>query len=60
FPAVWIFSILTIGFGWFLLQPGLGLGWAASKTDNPWKARAFGLVAHTVFGLGMWGLALAV
>lgn len=60
FPAVWAFSLLTIGFGWFLLQPGLGLGWAASKTDAPWRARGFGLLAHTVFGLGMWGVALAV
>ena len=60
FPAVWVFSILTIGFGWFLLQPGLGLGWAASKTDAPWRARGLGLLAHTVFGLGMWGGALAV
>ncbi len=58
--AVWIFSILTIGFGWFLLQPGLGLGWAASKTDDPWRARGLGLLAHTVFGLGMWGIALVV
>ena len=60
FLPVWVFSILTIGFGWFLLQPGLGLGWAASKTDAPWKARGLGLLAHTVFGLGMWGMALGV
>ena len=60
FMAVWVFSILTIGFGWFLLQPGLGLGWAASKTDNPWRARGLGLLAHTVFGLGMWGMSLVV
>ena len=60
FLPVWAFSLLTIGFGWFLLQPGLGLGWAASKTDTPWRARGLGLLAHTVFGLGMWGLALAV
>lgn len=53
FPA-WVFSILMLGFGWFLLQPGLGLGMAAAKTPNPTKARALGLVAHTVFGIGLW------
>lgn len=54
FVPLWIFSLLTIAAGWFLLQPGMGLGWAASKTPNPWKVRGLGLVAHTVFALGMW------
>ena len=58
FLPAWIFSILMVGFGWFLLQPGLGLGWAASKTPNPWTVRAMNLVAHTVFALGLWGGAL--
>ena len=53
FPA-WVFAILMLGFGWFLLQPGMGLGWAAARTGAPWKARALGLAAHTVFGLGLW------
>ncbi len=59
FLPVWIFSLLTIAAGWFLLHPGMGLGWAAAKTPNPWKVRGMGLVAHSVFGLGMWGAALA-
>ncbi|MBW4709775.1 DUF2938 domain-containing protein [Roseobacter sp. YSTF-M11] len=54
FMPAWIFALLTIGFGWFVLHPGLGLGWAASKTPDPWKARAMGLAAHSVFGLGLW------
>ncbi|MGA9433255.1 MAG: DUF2938 domain-containing protein [Roseobacter sp.] len=54
FAPAWGFSILMLGFGWFLLQPGLGLGWAAAKTPNPAKARVLGLVAHTVFGAGLW------
>lgn len=58
FLPAWIFSILMVGFGWFLLQPGLGLGWAASKTPAPWKVRGLNLVAHTVFGLGLWAGAL--
>lgn len=54
FLPAWIFAIVTIAAGWFLLQPGMGLGWAASRTPNPWKARIKGLIAHTVFGLGLW------
>lgn len=57
FPA-FVFSILMVGFGWFLLQPGMGLGWAASKTPNPWKVRIMNLAAHTVFALGLWAGAL--
>lgn len=60
FVPVWIFALLTISAGWFLLQPGMGLGWAASKTPNPLKTRAFGLVAHTWFGVGMWATALII
>ncbi|MGP6086907.1 DUF2938 family protein [Antarctobacter jejuensis] len=58
FWQAWIWGIVTIAGGWFLLQPGMGLGWAASKTPNPSKVRGLGLVAHTVFALGMWGTAL--
>ncbi|WP_298844145.1 DUF2938 domain-containing protein [uncultured Roseobacter sp.] len=53
FPA-WLFSILMLGFGWFLLQPGLGLGMAASRTPDPTRVRVLGLIAHTVFGVGLW------
>ncbi|EHS49000.1 hypothetical protein PDO_0756 [Rhizobium sp. PDO1-076] len=57
FLPAWILGILTVGAGWFLLQPGLGIGWAASKTPNPTKVRALNLVAHTVFAIGLWGTA---
>ena len=60
FLPLWIYAIVTVGFGWFLLHPGLGLGWGASKTPAPWKVRALGLVAHTVFGLGMFAAAVVV
>lgn len=59
FLPVWIYAILTIGAGWFLLQPGLGLGVALSKTPNPNKGRILGLIAHTWFGIGLWIGALA-
>ena len=58
-PA-WIFGIATLAFGWFLLQPGLGLGWAASRTPNPAKVRALNLVSHTVFGVGLYLTALLI
>jgi DUF2938 family protein len=58
-PA-WIFAVLTIAAGWFLLHPGMGLGWAASKTPNPWKARGLGLVSHSIFGIGLWVVALVL
>ncbi len=60
FLPAWILGILTVGAGWFLLQPGLGIGWAASKTPNPTKVRALNLAAHTVFALGLWGTALLI
>ena len=59
FLTVWVFSLITIAAGWFLLQPGMGLGWAASKMPNPWKVRGLGMVAHTVFAFGMWLVAIA-
>ena len=58
FLPAFIWGIVTVGAGWFLLQPGLGIGWAASKTPNPAKVRAMNLIGHTVFALGMWATAL--
>ncbi|MGJ4855674.1 DUF2938 domain-containing protein [Labrys sp. KB_33_2] len=60
FLPAWILGIVTVGAGWFLLQPGLGIGWAASKTPNPTKVRLLNLVAHTVFAVGLWGTALII
>ncbi len=54
FLPAWIFAIVTVAAGWFLLQPGMGLGWAASRTPNPTRVRAISLLNHTVFGLGLW------
>jgi hypothetical protein len=58
FPAIWLFGVLTIAAGWFLLFPGMGLGWALSKVDHPWRERAWGLLAHSTFAAGMWAAAL--
>lgn len=60
FLPAFIWGILTVGAGWFLLQPGLGIGWAASKLPNPNTARAMNLIAHTVFAIGLYGTALLI
>jgi hypothetical protein len=54
FLPIWLFGLLTISAGWFLLFPGMGLGWALAKVPNPWGERTMGLVEHTVFALGMF------
>ncbi|QRM57704.1 DUF2938 domain-containing protein [Sinorhizobium sp. BG8] len=60
FIPAWIMGIVTVGAGWFLLQPGLGLGWAASKLPNANTVRFLNLVAHTVFALGLYGTAFII
>lgn len=57
FLPAFIWGIVTVAAGWFLLQPGLGIGWAASKTPNPMKVRGLNLAGHAVFALGMWATA---
>jgi Protein of unknown function (DUF2938) len=57
FGPAWIFGLATILFGWFLLQPGLGIGWAAEKLPNRWRVRLLGLVGHSVFAAGLYAIA---
>ena len=45
---------VTVGAGWFILQPGMGAGIAASRRPNPWTIRLLNVAAHTVFGMGLW------
>ncbi|SEL99392.1 Protein of unknown function [Bosea lupini] len=56
-PAL-IVGIVTVGCGWFILQPGMGFGLAASKRPNANQVRLIGLINHVVFGLGLWLAAL--
>jgi hypothetical protein len=60
FLPAWILGLVTVGAGWFLLQPGLGLGVAASKLPNANTVRVFNLISHTVFALGLYGTALLI
>jgi hypothetical protein len=58
-PAL-LFGIGTVVFPFFLMQPSLGLGIAASRTPNPTQARLKSVATHTVFGVGLYLSALAM
>ncbi|MFC7422206.1 DUF2938 domain-containing protein [Iodobacter arcticus] len=55
-----LFGIATVVFPFFIMQPGMGAGLAASKTPNPKQARLRSLMTHTVFGMGLYGTALGL
>ena len=55
-----IVGLITIGAGWFLLQPGMGAGIAASKRPNANQIRMLNIVGHIVFGLGLYATALLI
>jgi hypothetical protein len=57
-PAL-VFGLATIVAPFFILQPGMGAGVMASRTPNPTQARLRALMAHTVFGVGLYLSALA-
>lgn len=58
-PAL-AFGIATVVFPFFIMQPGLGAGIAASKTPKPNQARARSILTHVVFGLGLYGAAVVL
>ena len=58
-PAL-LYGIGTVVFPFFIMQPSLGFGIAASKTPNPTQARLKSLMTHIVFGLGLYVCALGV
>ena len=58
-PAL-AYGVGTVVFPFFLMQPSLGLGIAASHTSNPMQARLKSLATHTVFGIGLYLCALGL
>ena len=58
-PAL-LYGIGTVVFPFFIMQPSLGFGIAASRTPNPTQARLKSLMTHIVFGLGLYVCALGV
>ena len=53
-PAL-IIGVVTVAAPFLLMQPGMGAGIAASKMPKPNVARLRSLMAHSVFGLGLYG-----
>lgn len=51
-PAL-IVGLITLVAPFFVLQPALGAGIAASRTPHPNAARLRSLIAHLCFGLGL-------
>lgn len=58
FLPAFMLGMVTIGAGWFLLQPGMGAGWAASNRPNAMQIRGLNIAAHTLFAIGLYGTAL--
>lgn len=56
-PALMI-GLATLVAPFFLMQPGMGLGIAASRAPKPNQARLRSVLSHSVFGLGLYGAAL--
>lgn len=50
-------GIGTVAAPFFVLQPGMGAGIAASRTPRPNASRLQSLVTHAVFGLGLFATA---
>jgi hypothetical protein len=58
-PALAV-GIGTVAAPFLLMQPGMGIGIAASRTQNPTSARLQSLITHTVFGFGLYASGWAV
>jgi hypothetical protein len=52
-PAL-IIGFVTLVAPFFIMQPAMGAGIAASKTPRPNVARLRSLATHTVFGIGLY------
>jgi len=58
-PAL-VVGVVTVVLPLFVLQPGMGLGIAATKAPSPNAARLRSLMSHTIFGVGLYVAALGV
>ncbi|MEW9624635.1 DUF2938 domain-containing protein [Rhodanobacter geophilus] len=57
-PPALGFGLATVIFPFAVLQPGMGGGFAASRTPRPNRARLRSLLTLAVFGCGLYGSAL--
>lgn len=58
-PALAV-GFCTVAAPLFVMQPAMGMGFAASKAPSPWKNRMRSIANHTVFGLGLYLSAIAI
>ena len=49
-----LFGMATVVLSFCSMQPLLGLGFAASKTAQPWRNRGKSLFTHALFGLSLY------
>jgi hypothetical protein len=54
FASAMIFGLATVFAPWLILQPGLGVGYFASKAPRPHVTRTLNLVSHLIFGAGLY------
>ena len=59
-PPALLYGVGTVIFPFFVMQPSLGLGIAASRTPKPAQARLKSIATHTVFGIALYLCALGV
>jgi hypothetical protein len=55
-PALTV-GLVSVAAPFLLLQPGMGLGIAASRTPRPAVARIQTLLTHSIFGAGLYAAA---
>ena len=55
-----LFGMTTVVLPFCSMQPLLGLGFAASKTAQPWRNRGKSLFTHALFGLSLYWVALCL
>ncbi|MFL0803343.1 MAG: DUF2938 domain-containing protein [Agarilytica sp.] len=52
--SAWVFGLITILSPWFIMQPCLGMGIAASKAPEPNMVRLQNFAIHSIFGLALY------
>jgi hypothetical protein len=58
-PAL-LLGIVTVAAPFLILQPGMGAGFAGSRTRNPGMTRLHSVLTHAVFGFGLYCTAWAM
>lgn len=58
-PALAV-GLCTVAFPLFVMQPAMGMGFAASRTPAPLKSCMRSMTNHTVFGLGLYLSAVVI